>query len=96
MLIVFAKATVKDGAAGKFTAAAENVVKKTREEAGNISYTLLTDSYDECKFTVLEEWESKDALDAHMQTDHFKAFVADIQNLLAEELQINLYKAESM
>lgn len=94
MLIVIAKATVKEGTAGQFMVAAQDVIKETRKEAGNISYNLLTDAYDQHQFTFVEKWESQEILDNHMKTAHFNTFGGKIQDILAAELEIEIYEAQ--
>jgi quinol monooxygenase YgiN len=58
--------------------ALEGVVKGTRTEAGCISYTLYEDVNNPLKFTIIEFWKSKAAIDEHNATAHFKEFVAKI------------------
>jgi quinol monooxygenase YgiN len=96
MLIVIAKATVKEGTAGQFMGAAQDVIKETRKETGNISYNLLVDAYDQHKFTFVEKWESKEILDSHMKTAHFNTFGGKIQDILAEQLEIEMYEADKI
>jgi quinol monooxygenase YgiN len=43
---------------------------------------------------MFEKWENKEVLDAHMQTEHFKAFGAAIEDLMAKELEITIYSAD--
>jgi len=45
---------------------------------------------------MFEKWESKEALDAHMQTEHFKAFGTAIKDIIAKELDITLYSADKV
>lgn len=94
MIIVVADAVVKEGMKGQFIAAAQKCVAKTRLEEGNLSYDLKNDCFQDNKFTFFEQWKTKEALDGHMETKHFKEFGAGIQNILAEELSICVYEAE--
>jgi quinol monooxygenase YgiN len=96
MIIVHAFVEVKDGTAQEFIAAAGKCVEATRKEAGNGFYTLYTDSSNPLKFVVVEEWESKPALDAHMQTPHFAEFGGEIENLLAAPLEIKVFEASAL
>jgi len=96
MIVVVAEALVKKGCAEQFVKAAEPCIAGTRKEAENISYNLLVDTADPCKFTFVEQWQKKESLDQHVQTAHFKAFAAAIQNLLAAELVINVYDAKKL
>ena len=96
MIIVHAFIEVKDGAAQEFINAAGKCVEATRKEAGNVYYTLYTDSANPLEFVVVEEWESKPALDAHMQTPHFAEFGKKIEKLLARPTDIKVYEASAL
>ena len=93
MIIVHAHIEVKNGTTQEFMKAAAKCVEATRQESGNRFYTLYTDSFDPQKFVVVEEWETKSALDAHMQTPHFAAFGEEINDLLAAPLDIKVFEA---
>ncbi len=45
-------------------------VAPTRKEDGCIRYDLFVDLDDPTKFTFIEEWESREALDKHGKSDH--------------------------
>jgi len=55
----------------------------SRAEAGCVMYDVCRSKADRNQLLVLEEWESQAALDAHMATPHFQAFVARIGGALA-------------
>lgn len=82
MVIVHAFIEVKEGMAQKFVEAANKCVKETRKEPGNSFYTLYADSENPLKFVIVEEWESKAALDEHMTLPHFLKLGEDIKDLL--------------
>lgn len=63
----------------------KELVEKTREEKGCISYILYQDGNDQSVFTFIEEWESKEALDAHMSAEHFTRLVPKISDISAKE-----------
>jgi quinol monooxygenase YgiN len=96
MIVVVAEALVKKGCAEQFVKAAESCIADTRKEAENISYDLMVDTFDPCKFTFVEQWVKKESLDQHARTKHFLAFAAAIQNLLAAKLVINVYDAKKL
>jgi quinol monooxygenase YgiN len=43
---------------------------------------------------MFEQWENREVLATHMQTEHFKAFGAAIKDMIAKELEISVYSAE--
>ncbi len=96
MLIVVANVYVQDGKQEEFLACAKKCVDATLKEAGNISYDLNQNAFDKTRFTFVENWQSKEALDLHMNEDHFKTFGAGVTPLLAKDLEIKVYDANPL
>jgi len=96
MILVVAEAVVKAGHGEQFLKAAALCIAGTRKEAENISYDLMVDTSNPCKFVFVEQWMKKESLDKHGRSEHFRAFAAAIQNLLASELVINIYDAKKL
>ena len=94
MIIVTATITGKPGKRDELIFRSQDVIKSTRLEQGNISYELLASTEDEDVLLMFEKWENREVLDAHMQTEHFKAFGAAIEDLMAKELEIAIYSAD--
>lgn len=82
MLIVSAIMPIKAECAEAFVAAAKACAEQTRLEAGNISYTVCSNSEDPCQFITMEEWENAEVEAAHMQSVHLKAFIGEIRGYL--------------
>lgn len=58
----------------------EGLVGPTRAEAGCIQYDLHQDDQDPAHFVFYENWESREAWQAHMQSEHiaqWRAFAAE-------------------
>ena len=96
MVIVTAELTIKDGLQKKFLEVVKSCIEATRKEAGNISYVLYAGLEDPCKFTFLEEWTSKEALDEHMKTEHFNAFGAEMKELAGAPMKLKVYEAKEI
>lgn len=96
MLIVSAKAVTQKGKQEAFVQAAKDCITNTRKEEGNISYRLLCDTENDCIYQFLEEWVSKEDLDKHMKTDHFKQLGTAVQGLLAAPLEITIYEGNKI
>ena len=63
--------------------------KATHEfDEGCIQYDLHKDLSDENSFTFVETWENSEFLALHEQKEHFKTFVAKIENKI-ENLSIS-------
>ncbi|SCG85456.1 putative quinol monooxygenase [Methanobacterium congolense] len=96
MIIVTAKIKAKKGERDKIIAKSQDIIKFSRLDPGNISYNLYADTGDDDLLVMLEEWESSELLEAHMQTEHFKAFGEAIKDSIAEEMDIGVYSADKL
>ncbi|MEH2433537.1 MAG: putative quinol monooxygenase [Nostoc sp.] len=67
------------------------LIEPTRQEAGAIKYELLQNQYDSTDFTVVEEWTSHEALNAHLDSPHFQAGAAKLEALVAAAPDIRQY-----
>jgi quinol monooxygenase YgiN len=96
VIIVTATITAKPGKRDELISKSQDLIKSTRSEPGCISYNLYASTENEDALVMIEQWENKEVLDTHMQTDHFKAFGVAIGDILAGELCIDLYSAEKV
>jgi quinol monooxygenase YgiN len=67
------------------------LIAPTRVEAGCLVYELLQNREDSTDFTFVEEWESDEALDAHLASEHLRAARTKLPALLAAEPDIRRY-----
>lgn len=67
------------------------LIDRTREEKGNISYTLYADSEHPGEHVLIEEWEDQASLDAHFKTPHFTGIVPQIPKLQSAPSVVNVY-----
>lgn len=94
MILVTAKIIAKNGDRDKIISKAQDVIKSTRQEPGNISYDLYASTEDDNVLMMFEKWKNQDELNSHMQTEHFKAFGNAIEQFLTEDLHIDVYSVE--
>lgn len=66
---------------GKYTAA-------VREEPGNLSFDVFESVESPNEFSIVEGFASKEAGDAHVQTDHFKDFLVWFPTVIGTAPQI--------
>ena len=93
MIIVLAKAIPKDEeACEKIVEFAQDLIENSRKEDGNVDYNLYSNTGDG-NLLFVEQWESKDILGAHLNTEHFIKFGENISDLLVEELIIDVFDA---
>ncbi len=95
MIIVTATITANPGERDKIVSKSRDLIKSTRLEAGCISYDLYLSAEDSDTLLMLERWESLESLEPHGQTEHFKAFGADM-GILAKKVDITVYSADKI
>ncbi len=93
MILVVADISVKDGRQVEFISAASRCIEGTSQEKGNISYELKADVFTSNQFTFVEVWESKEALDLHMQQPHYKTFKEETEDLFENAVDVKIYDA---
>ena len=83
MIKLIARLHTQPGQADLVASALLDLADPSRAEPGCLLYDVCRSKADPNDLLVLEEWESQAALDAHMATPHFQAFVARIGGALA-------------
>jgi quinol monooxygenase YgiN len=96
VIILTATITAKPGRRDELISKSQGLIKSTRLEPGCISYNLYASTENEDALIMIEQYENKEALDAHMQADHFKAFCGAAADILAEEMGVDIYSAEKV
>ena len=67
-----------------------SMIEPTGKEAGCLSYAVFCDIEDKNRFSLLEEWETREDLDHHIRSHRFGALLGS-KTLLCEppKIQIN-------
>lgn len=68
------------------------LVELTRAETGCISYELHQDVKNPEILAMIEVWASMEALQAHLESEHFKRIVPEIKQFMVRETELNIYK----
>ncbi|EKQ56548.1 MULTISPECIES: putative quinol monooxygenase [unclassified Clostridium] len=92
MIKIVAKNTIKIEEKETYIKLAKELIEKSRQEAGCISYSLFEDLNDESVLTFIEEWQDQKAIDLHNNSDHFKLLFPLLVNLSVGSFEVNLYK----
>ena len=93
MVKVVSKNTIKKEKIEEFIALVAGLVEATkRNDEGCIQYDLYQDIENPQILTIIEEWESKEALDKHMQAPHFKEIVPQFADFAGGPKELNIYK----
>lgn len=80
---VVAMVSVKSGQEEAFTAAAKTCAAASRAEPGVLHYELWREAQGERRFVFNELYTDDAAVQAHMASDHFKAFGLAARDLAA-------------
>jgi quinol monooxygenase YgiN len=79
---VVARFQVRPDKVDEFIAAARRgLVEPTRKEPGCIAYDLCQDSRDPTQLAMIEEWETQQALDAHLAQPSLRETLAQLMPL---------------
>ncbi|MCT4618283.1 MAG: antibiotic biosynthesis monooxygenase [Marinisporobacter sp.] len=91
MVKVVAKNFAKEDKLSEIIQLYKELVELTRKEEGCIKYELYQDKDDATILTMIEEWESKKALDEHLESEHFTRIVPTLNKLMSRQTDMNLY-----
>lgn len=89
-LTVIAKFQAKPGSESRYKEELHGMLTPSRAEAGCLNYDVFQSNDDPAIFFTYENWTAQEALDAHMQTPHFKALGEKSKELLAKPMDIDL------
>ena len=96
MIIVSGTVAIKAGRRDAAVRVAQTMVAATVKEPGCLRYRFYADLDDPDTFFLYEEWESEEALATHFQTEHMRAFQAELPGLLGGALDIRRYTATAL
>ena len=88
LLTVIASMRARPGREQALREALEALIAPTTQEAGYVNYDLHQGVEDPAVFFFYENWESGEALDAHLAAPHLVDFVGRMDDLLDGALQI--------
>lgn len=91
-LTVIATFQARPGKETELRAALEGLVAPTRKENGCVNYDLHASPENPAKFLFHENWTSKAALDAHLQTPHIKALLPRVDELCVAFPEITIWE----
>ncbi len=89
MILLIAKNTLKPGMQQAFLELAGQMVEKTRQEEGCISYDLASDQNDAEVFYFIEKYRDAQALDFHRKTVYFQSLVPQIAALRVKPSEVS-------
>ena len=94
MLIVIARAGCAPENREALVEAAKWMQNESRQEPGCINYGFYVSLEDPTEFVAVEEWESREALQAHFEAPSVAGFGAKIGPLLDRAPEVNIHVIE--
>ena len=91
MIKVVARTLVREEAIEAYHALAREIVALTSSEQGCISYTMNQSAGDKRLHAMIEAWESMEALQSHMASEHFRRIVPQMAQYAQESYPPELY-----
>ena len=92
-IVVVGSFTAQPGKEEEGRAAFEALVAPTHAEDGCILYSLHQGVDDPARLAFIERWTSREALNAHLESDHVKAVLARAEELFGDSADITVYEA---
>ena len=89
---VVAHLRAKAGKEQELKALLLSLLKPTRMEKGCREYRLYQSKQEVSDMTFVEEWDSDEALDAHLQTPHVQTVLAQVPALIYAPPDIRRYR----
>lgn len=87
-VVVVVLSRAKPGRTVEGLAAYSDLAAQTHQEEGCITFALHRDPSDAERIVLVERWASREALDAHLTTDHIARFRAESGDIWAEPATI--------
>ena len=92
MIKVIAKSFTKENQIENVLELAKELVKATVQEEGCISYEMYQDEKDPKILIMVEEWETIEALNQHMASEHFTKIVPQMNEYRDQKSELNICK----
>ena len=92
MIRIVAKSVIKDDKIETYIQLVKELIEKSRQEQGCISYGLFQDINNPSIITFIEDWQDQEAIDLHNNSEHFKRIVPLLGDLKVSKGEVNLYK----
>jgi quinol monooxygenase YgiN len=89
---VVAHIVARAGEEGRVLEELEKLIEPTRSEPGCLKYELFVNKENAADFVVVEEYESDAAFQAHMDSKHVAAAIAEAVPLLGSPPDIRRYR----
>ncbi|MBV6685232.1 antibiotic biosynthesis monooxygenase [Bacillus sp. JRC01] len=96
MIITHAELQVNPAKEEEFLAEIRTLIAASKQEEGNVDYSLKRDVENPNHFTMIEIWKDMDAVQSHNNSEHFKAFGAKAKAFLAGPLAVRMFEGQEL
>lgn len=96
MIVVTGSFIAKEGRFDEALQLSLEHVRRSRGEAGCVSHAVYRDSENPARLFFFEEWESREALDAHFAVAGTRAFIQGLADLAEGAPQLAIYEASRL
>jgi quinol monooxygenase YgiN len=83
---IVAQVTARSDGVDAVKAELLKMLAPTRQEEGCLEYRLHQDNDDPAVFVFYENWQSRACLERHINSPHYRAYVAAVGGLLAGKI----------
>ena len=92
MIRIVAQSVIKDDKREDYIQLAKELIEKSKQEQGCISYGLFQDINNPSIITFIEDWQNQKSIELHRNSEHFKRIVPLFADLRVSKGEVNLYK----
>jgi quinol monooxygenase YgiN len=90
MVIIMATLKANEGQGDAVAEEFKKLLPKVLKDPGTLGYLVARVANDPNKFIVIEQYENREALQFHGQTEHFKSFNATTRGMFAGRADIQV------
>ncbi|HEX9896151.1 MAG TPA: putative quinol monooxygenase [Dehalococcoidales bacterium] len=90
MIVLVATLKANEGKGDAVVEEFKKLVPKVLKDPGTVGYMVCRAGDDPNKFVVVEQYENREALGIHGQTEHFKAFNVATRGMFAGRAEVQL------
>jgi quinol monooxygenase YgiN len=94
MIMIIETITAKLGQNDIIIEKSQYLIESTRLKPGCVSYHVYASTENKDFLLMLDHWKNPEVLEDNMQNEHFMAFNADIEDIMAELLDMHIYSVD--
>ena len=75
---------------GKLAEEIKKMIEASLKDSGCLGYSFYQNLLDKTQYIMVEKWESKEKLDAHMKTEHFAKLGEYMKKVSTKPMELEL------